>query len=52
MAWDSVVQPKDQGGLGVSDPLVKAKALQAQWLQRSLALGDEPWKTLVRYRLS
>lgn len=51
VAWSKVIQPKDEGGLGVVDPLVKAKALQVQWLLRSLAPGKEPWKELMRYRL-
>lgn len=29
MTWDKVVQPKEEGGLGVIDPMAKAKALQA-----------------------
>lgn len=49
VAWSKVVQPQEEGGLGVVDPVVKAKALQAQWVLRSLAPGDEPWKELVRY---
>lgn len=51
VAWKKVVQPKDEGGLGLVDPMVKAKALQVQWLLRSLAPGKEPWKALIRYRL-
>lgn len=39
VAWDKVVQAKEDGGLGVIDPMVKAKVLQAQWLLCSLAPG-------------
>lgn len=51
VAWHKVVQAKLEGGLGVVDPALEAKALQAQWLLRSLTPGDEPWKGLVRYKL-
>lgn len=51
VAWDQVVQPKDQGGLGVIDPLAKAKTLHGMWVMRTLAPGREPWKEWFLERL-
>lgn len=51
VSWNKVIQPKSEGRLGVIDPMAKAKALQTQWLLRSLTPGEEPWKPLVRFRL-
>lgn len=42
VAWSKVVQAKEDGRLGVVDPVIKAKALQTQWLLCSLTPGDEP----------
>lgn len=51
VAWSKITLPKAEGGLGHIDPLVKAKAMHAQWLIRCLSPGAEPWKTMLRCRL-
>lgn len=51
MAWNKITMPKAEGGLGVLDPLVKAKAMHAQWLIHCLLPGAEPWKVMLRCRL-
>lgn len=52
VAWERVVQPKEQGGLGVIDPMLKAKVLQGMWVICILAPGLEPWKPWFQERLS
>lgn len=37
-----MVQPKEQGGLGVIDPMLKAKVMQGMWVIRTLAPGESP----------
>lgn len=46
-----MVQPKAEGGLGLIDPMVKAKCLHAQWVLRALAPGAPPWAGMLLYRL-
>lgn len=43
VAWEKVVLPKDSGGLGVIDPLLKSQVMHGQWVHP--APGSEPWKT-------
>lgn len=52
MAWEKVVLPKSEGGLGVIDPALKAKVFHAQWYLRSLTPGSEPLKPLLRARMA
>lgn len=44
--------PKSEGGLGIIDPVLKAKIFHGQWYLRSLARGAEPWKLLLRARIA
>jgi hypothetical protein len=45
--WNIVCRPKDQGGLGVHDLLVKTSALLGKWLFRFLT-ENEVWQDLLR----
>src|SRR5438105_4158864 len=45
--WDIICRPKDQGGLGIQDLLVKNTALLGKWLYKLLT-EDGVWQTLLR----
>src|SRR5436190_2233900 len=45
--WDVICRPKDQGGFGIQDLLVKNTALLGKWLYKLLT-EDGVWKTLLR----
>ena len=45
--WDVVCRPKDQGGLGIHDLLVKNSALLEKWLFKILS-EEGTWKTILR----
>jgi hypothetical protein len=45
--WNIVCRPKDQGGLGVQDLLVKSFALLGKWLFKLLT-EDGIWHNLLR----
>jgi len=45
--WDVVCHPKDQGGFGIQDLLVKNTALLGKWLYKLLT-EDGVWQTLLR----
>ena len=50
--WSTAVLPIVRGGVKILDPEWQASALLVKLLIRGLAVGYEPWKTLVRYRVS
>ena len=50
--WATAVLPIVRGGVKILDPNWQASALLVKLLIRGLSVGYEPWKTLVRYRVS
>ena len=50
--WDTTVLPIVRGGVKILDPQWQASALLIKQLIRGLSSGYEPWKVLVRYRVS
>lgn len=51
VGWDKVIQDKSRGGLGLTDPALKAKCMHAQWILRAIGPGSPPWLGLVMHRL-
>lgn len=51
VAWDTAVIPTIKGGLKIFDPFSQTRALLAKMVVRALALGLEPWKTLIQHRI-
>jgi hypothetical protein len=45
--WSVVCCPKDQGGLGIHDLLVKNSALLGKWLFKLLT-EDGTWQTILK----
>ena len=50
--WDTIVLPIVRGGIKILDPQWQSSALLIKLLVRGLSIGYEPWKTLVRYRVT
>ena len=50
--WDTAVLPIVRGGVKILDPQWQSSALLVKQLIRGLSSGYEPWKVLVRYRVS
>ena len=50
--WSTAVLPIVRGGVKIIDPQWQASALLVKQLVRGLSPGYEPWKTLVRHRVS
>ena len=50
VAWSCLIKAKNQGGLGMVDPVHQSKALLGKLLVRSLQPGPELWKLLLRDR--
>lgn len=50
--WSTTVLLIVRGGVKILDPEWQASALLVKLLIRGLAVGYEPWKVLVRYRVS
>ena len=50
--WATTVLPVVRGGVKILDPQWQASALLVKLLTRGLTVGYEPWKVLVRYRVS
>ena len=50
--WNTAVLPIVRGGIKILDPQWQASALLVKQLMRGLSNGYEPWKVLVRYRVS
>jgi hypothetical protein len=48
--WDTIALPTAQRGLGIINPKTQSEALLAKLLIRGLALGEEPWKELIRHK--
>jgi hypothetical protein len=48
--WDSLTLPLSSGGLGIIDPKAQFETLLAKLLMKSLALGGQPWKEILRHR--
>ena len=51
VAWGCLVKTKNEGGLGLVDPVQQSKALLGKLLVRSLQPGPELWKVLLRNRV-
>lgn len=51
VAWDTKIIPTIKGGLKIFDPLAQTRALLAKMLINALFPRNEPWKTLIRYRV-
>jgi len=45
--WDILCRPKDQGGLGITDLMIKNKCLLSKWLFKLLN-EEGTWQTLLR----
>lgn len=52
VAWDTAVIPTIKGGIKIFDPLAQSQALLAKMIPRAMSPGPEPWKSLVRHRIS
>lgn len=50
--WDTAVLPIVRGGIKILDPQWQSSALLIKLLIRGLSVGYEPWKTLVRLRVT
>ena len=50
--WSTSVLPIVCGGVKILDPEWQASALLVKLLIRGMSVGYEPWKALVRYRVS
>ena len=50
--WATAVFPIVRGGIKIIDPQWQASALLVKLLIRGMSVGYEPWKTLVRFRVS
>lgn len=50
--WDTTVLPIVRGGIKILDPQWQTPALLVKLLIRGFSVGYEPWKVLVRYRVS
>ena len=50
VAWCCLIKAKNQGGLGLVDPIHQSKALLGKLLVRSLQPGPELWKLFRRDR--
>ena len=50
--WDTAVLPIVRGGVKILDPQWQSSALLIKLLIRGLSVGYEPWKTLVRFRVT
>ena len=50
VAWSCLIKAKNQGGLGLVDPIHQSKALLGKLLVQSLQPGPELWKLLLRDR--
>ena len=47
--WKVITAPKEEGGLGLLDPLFQCKFVLGKLHIRVLLLGGEPWKTHLRH---
>ena len=52
VAWDTAIIPTIKGGLKIFDPYAQAWALLAKMLVRGMVPGPEPWKSLIRHRIT
>jgi hypothetical protein len=50
--WSVAVLPIVRGGIKILDPHWQTSALLVKLLMRGLSVGYEPWKALVRHRVS
>jgi hypothetical protein len=50
--WATAVLPIVRGGIKILDPLWQTSALLVKLLIKGMSVGYEPWKALVRYRVS
>jgi hypothetical protein len=46
VAWNVLIQPKSNGGLGLIDPLMQSRALLTKFVIRGLLPRSESWKEL------
>ena len=44
MSWKVITAPKQEGGLGLIDPLLQCKAFLGDFLITGLLTGGEPWE--------
>ena len=51
VAWSTIITPKNQGGLGIIDPVDQTMALLAKLLIRGLLPGHAVWKQMLAQRL-
>ena len=51
VAWNVLIQPKSNGGLGLIDPLMQSRALLTKFVIRGLLLGSESWKEIFLNQL-
>ena len=50
--WSTAVLPIVRGGIKILDPQWQSSALLIKLLIRGMSVGYEPWKALVRYKVS
>ena len=51
VAWEVVMRPLLEGGLGLIDPIEQSRAFLGKRVVRSLLPGSEPWKELLLQRI-
>lgn len=49
--WRHITQPVLRGGLGLTDPFLKTKALHAQWVLKALSPGKFPWSGFIQQKM-
>lgn len=49
VSWQKVTEAKAVGGLGLVDPMRKARVFQGLWVLKTLLPGNEPWKPLFKF---
>ena len=48
VSWKVITTPKDEGGLGLIDPLLQCKFFLGKIMIRGLLPGGEAWKKILR----
>ena len=48
VSWKVITATKEEGGLGLIDPLLQCKAFLGKFIIRGLLPGGETWKKILR----
>jgi hypothetical protein len=52
ISWDKAMLPIIHGGIKMINPHLQAQALLAKFMTRGLQDGEEPWRVLLKHRIS